>query len=537
MVKKIANVLNQENSVTSASVILIITLFLSNVLGMLRDHFLTQKIPTDLLSSYYAAFRVPDLIFNVLILGAMASAFIPVFTTLITQKKEKEAWLVAVSVINIAIIFLVVTCLLLALLMPYLIPYIVPGFDPSKQELTVKLARIMLLSPILFGLSYIFGGILNSYKRFFVYALAPLVYNLTIITGTFLLANKYSVTGIAFAVVCGAFLHFFIQFPVAFKLGFRWHFKIALHHWGVKRIGFLMFPRAIALGSNQIMLLVFTAIASSVGGYAIAAYTLADNIQTMPTVVFGTSFATAIFPTLAEAASSGKDSDFGNHISKMIRIILFFMVPMTIMFYLLRAEIVRLILGSGFFGWQQTIATADALGFFALALIFSGLAPLFSRAFYALHNTKIPMIVTVIGVLISISLAKVLSVKFGVGGLALAFSIGSFATTLSLYLILRTKIKIQNEKEIIVFILKILLAGALTAIAIQESKMISGIFVDMQRFWGVALKTFLALGIGSFVYLLCCWIFGCEELHAIKIIFLKFGRRPINESGREESIQ
>jgi putative peptidoglycan lipid II flippase len=537
MVKKISNVLHQQNSIFGASLILVITLFLSNVLGVVRDHYLTQKIPTDLLSSYYAAFRIPDLIFNVLILGAIASAFIPVFTTLITQKKNQEAWLVAASVINIAIIFLVLSSLILVVIIPYLMPFIVPGFDVAHRELTVKLARIMLASPILFGLSYIFGGILNSFKRFFVYSLAPLVYNLTIITGTLLFASKYSVTGVAVAVVCGAFLHFLIQLPVAIKLGFRWHFKIALHHWGVKRIGLLMFPRAIALGSNQIMLLVFTAIASAIGGYAIAVYTLADNIQTMPTVVFGTSFATAIFPTLAESASSGKDSNFGNHVGRMIRIILFFMVPMTIMIYLLRAEIVRLILGSGFFGWEQTIATANALGFFALSLVFSGLIPLFSRSFYALHNTKIPMIITVIGVLVSVTLAKIFANKLGVGGLALAFSAGSFITASILYFILRKKIKLENEKEIAIFILKIILAGVLAAIAIQESKMIIGLFVNMQRSWGVAIKTLVSLGAGTLVYLLCCWIFGCEEIRSIKLIFLKFGGHPINESGKEESIQ
>ena len=220
MVKKITNALNQQNSITGASVILVITLFLSNVLGVFRDHFLTQKIPTEQLSAYYAAFRIPDLIFNILILGAIASAFIPVFTTLLSQKKDKEAWMVASSVINIAIIFLVGLAVILFFLMGYLIPYIVPGFNADYKDLTVKLARIMLLSPIFFGLSYIFGGILNSFKRFLVYSLAPLVYNLTIILGTLIFADKYSVVGVAYAVVAGAFLHLFIQVPPLLKTGF-----------------------------------------------------------------------------------------------------------------------------------------------------------------------------------------------------------------------------------------------------------------------------------------------------------------------------
>lgn len=528
MVKKITNALQQKNTLTGASVILIVTLFLSNVLGVVRDHFLSQKIPTDLLSAYYAAFRIPDFIFNLLILGAIASAFIPVFTTLITQKKDKEAWQVASSVINLAVIFLIILIILLFVLMPYLVPLVVPGFSPEKQDLTVKLARIMLGSPLLFALSYIFGGILNSYKRFLAYALAPLVYNLVIIIGTLFFADKYSVTGVAVAVVCGAALHFLIQLPVAIKLGFKYHLKIFWQHWGVRRIGILMLPRAIALGSNQIMLLIFTAIASGIGGASVAVYNLADNIQTMPMVVFGASFATAIFPILSEAISANRRDNFALQIERIIRVILFFLVPMTVIFVLLRTEIVRLILGSGFFGWQQTVDTANTLGIFALALVFTGLMPLFSRAFYALHNTKIPMIVMMINVVISIVLAKIFSPHFGVVGLAMGFSIGAAISTIIIYLLLRTKAEFKNEKQIVIFAFKVILASFIMALAIQESKMLTGIFVDMQRFWGVLAKTCISLGIGISVYLLCCWIFGCEEIRAIKIIFNKMLHKGID---------
>lgn len=522
MVKKISNALHKKNSVAGASIILVITLFLSNVLGMLRDHFLTQKIPTDLLSVYYAAFRIPDFIFNILILGAITSAFIPIFTTLINQKKEKEAWEVTSSVINLALIFLTGISLVLLFLMPVLVPLFVPGFDVEKQAEVTSLARIMLFSPIFFGMSYIIGGVLNSYKRFLVYALAPLAYNLVIILGTLFFAEKYSITAVAYAVVCGAFLHFLIQLPVAVKLGFRYKLKIYFHHWGVRRIGILMLPRSIALGMNQIMLLVFTAIASSLGGYSVAVYNLADNIQTMPMVVFGTSFATAVFPSLAEAVSSDRLNDFGAQIQKVMRTILFFLVPMTAILILLRTEIIRLIFGSGFFGWEQTIATANVLGILSLSIVFTGLAALFSRGFYALHNTKTPMIITFINIILSIALGKILSASYGVLGLAMGFTVGSFVGLLIYYFSLRQKIKFENESRIFVFILKIVFATLFMAVVIQETKTVVGFFVDMQRFWGVALKTFASLGTGVGIYLLCCWIFGCEEIKAVKYVWAKF---------------
>lgn len=525
MVKKVASFLNKKNSVIGASIILMVTLFLSNILGVIRDHYLTQKIPTDLLSTYYAAFRIPDFIFNILILGAIVSAFIPIFTLLLTKEKEKEAWDVAVSVINIAVIVLVGLSLILAVIMPWVVPLVVPGFTPEKQILTTKLARIMLLSPFFFGLSYIFGGILNSFKRFLVYSLAPLVYNLVIILGTILFADHFSVQGVALSVVAGAFLHFLIQLPAAMKLGFRWRLNINWHHWGVRRIGLLMLPRSIALGANQIMLLIFTAIASSIGSSAVAVYNLADNIQTMPMVVFGTSFATAIFPSLSESYSSDNMGNFSDHVIKTTRVILFFMIPMAVVLVLLRTQIIRIILGSGHFGWVQTIDTANTLGFFALSLVFTGLIPLYARAFYALHNTKTPMIITLINVVASIILGKIFSERLGVGGLALGYSIGSAIGMLLMYFILRLKVKLLGEKELLIFLVKVLLATVLMTIAIQESKSIIGILVDMHRFWGIALQTIIAFLVGATIYLTVAWIFSLEEMKSINIIVQKYLRK------------
>lgn len=528
MRKFFGSLLGGKNSYFGASIILIITLFLSNVLGVIRDHYLTQKIPTDVLSTYYAAFRIPDLLFNILILGAISSAFIPIFSSLIYQKKSQEAWKVANSVLNIAVVGLIFSCLILGLLMPYLAPLFVPGFDPEKIATTVKLARLMLASPVFFGLSYLFGAILNSYKRFLVYSLAPLIYNVAIIFGTLFLAPIIGITGVAIAVVIGAFLHMLIQVPVVVKLGFRWQAIFDFKNSHVRRIGILMFPRAIGLGANQILLLVFTGIASVLGGSAIAVYNLADNIQTMPMVVFGTSFAMAIFPTLAEKVSLKNWSGFSEDFIKTLRSILFFMVPIVFGVILLRAQIVRMILGSGHFGWQQTIDTANTLGFFALSLIFTSVVPLLARAFYALHNTKTPMIVTIITVIISIIAGKFLAGPMGITGLALAYSVGSFFNALILYILIRKKIEIL-EWPIFWFFIKIFFASAIMAISLQETKFIMAIFVDMSRFWGVFAQTFVSIIIAVSIYLTLTWIFNCEEIASIKLVFARLRGRGIED--------
>ena len=523
-----------QNSYRAASLILIITLFLSNILGVVRDHFLTQKIPTEVLSAYYAAFRIPDLIFNVLILGAISAAFIPVFSSLITKNKSHEAWEVVNSVINIALILLVTFSVILWIVMPPLIPYFVPGFDEAKRQLTINLARVMLISPIFFGLSYIFGAVLNSFKRFVVYSLAPLVYNLSIILGTLTLTDRMGIWGVVLAVLGGAFLHMLIQIPVAYKLGWRWRLLINFKNRQVRKIGILMLPRAIGLGANQILLIIFTSIASTLSGYAVAVYNLADNIQTMPMVVFGTSFAVAIFPTLSEAYAKNDNQNFSRYLIKTIRSILFFIVPIVAGVILLRAQIVRLILGSGHFGWEQTIDTADTLAYFALALVFTSLIPLLARAFYAFHNTKTPTLVTITTVIISAILGKIFSSSMGVAGLALAFSIGSFLNALILYLILRTKV-ILDEKNLFWFTLKVVIASIIMAVALQEGKFIAALFVDMQRFWGVLTQTGIAMIISLVIYLLLAWIFNLEEIGSLKIIFARFTGRSLaqdKEPGR-----
>lgn len=525
MVKKVSNLLHGKNSLAAASVILMITLFLSNVLGVVRDHYLTQKIPTDLLSVYYAAFRIPDFIFNILILGAITSAFIPIFTNLVAHKKEEEAWQVASSIVNISLIFLVGLSVVLAVFMPIVTPWVVPGFDLEKQKLTSDLARIMLLSPIFFGISYIFGGILNSYKRFLIYSLAPLVYNIAIIIGILLFADKFSVFGVAFSVIAGAFLHLLIQLPVAIRLGFRFNFKIDWSNWGVRRIGILMIPRAIALGSNQIMLLIFTGIASSLGGYSIAVYNLADNIQTMPLVVFGTSFATAIFPTLSESFSHDKLDEFGAQVKKVMRTILFFMIPIVVILILLRMQIIRLLFGSGHFGWDQTIATANTMAYFSLSLVFAGLIPLFSRAFYAMHNTKTPMIITVVAVILSIILGKILSITMGVEGLALGYSIGSVITAIALYTTLRKKVLLGSESELVKFVLKVMTATLVMGGSIQLIKILTALFVDMHRFWGVSVQVLLSVGAGLTIYLLLAKMFKLKEIEALTVILQKYTRK------------
>ena len=405
--------------------------------------------------------------------------------------------------------------------MPYIIPLFVHDFSSDKQLLTIKIARVMLLSPLFFSISYVLGGILNSFKRFLVYSLAPLIYNISIIMSTLLLSHKIGIWAPVYGVVIGAFLHMVIQIPQAIALG--WRPKLSFHiHSGIGKIVRLMIPRSIGMGANQLMLLFYTSIAASLGAGSVAVLNFADNIQTMPTVVFGTSFATAAFPTLATYFAEKKEKDFTALLFKTIRSALYILIPMGIGIILLRSQIVRIILGSGEFGWQQTIATFNTLGWFAVALFAQGLVAIIARAFYAIHNTRTPTIISVISVIISIILGWIFSrIRIlGVAGLALGFSVGGIINAGLLYYFLRKKIPslMEEEKGIIQYIGKILVATLFMAIVVQIIKVFIGEIVDMQRYWGLIVQVIASIIFGGSIYLFTTFTFKIQEIKEIKEI-------------------
>lgn len=512
MIKVFKRALFRENSVRGASIILMITLALSNVLGVFRDHYLAQKIPTDRLDIYFAAFRLPDLVFNVLILSSIASAFIPIYSKYLKEKGEKEARVLSQSAFTVGISVVVVCLIAMFVLMPYLMQVLVPSFNDVKRRETVELARFLLISPFFFTLSYFLNGVLNSHKRFFASSISPLLYNLSIIAGVLLFADRMGVKGAAIGVVVGSFLHFIVQLLPAIRVGFVPALRFDFRHPGVSQIIKLMIPRAIGLGGNQILLVAYTVIASSFPG-AIAIYSFADNIQTVPSVIFGISFAQAIFPTLASLSihNCQEKERFERLLLKSIKVSLFFLIPSTAVVLLLRAQVIRLILGYGFFGWSDTRAASLTLGFFALSIVAQGLIPMLARGFYALCNTRLPMISSLTSIAVSIILAILFSnstnnLVSGVPGMALAYTVGSWINFLILIFYLSGKIKV-DLKKVAIYAFKIIILTIFTALLIQIAKDLVGTYFDIDRVRFLLLQTVLALAIGGGFYMLGAWLF------------------------------
>lgn len=510
--KRFFGLFSKENSVRGASIILIITLTLSNVLGLLRDRFLAKNILTSDLDIYYASFRIPDLIFNFLILGAITSAFIPVFSEYVVGKKLKDGYRITNSLINIALVALIVTTLILILFMPQIMPLVVPKFDSARMNEAIKYSRLLMITPIFFSTSYILGGVLNSFKRFLSYSLAPIVYNLAIIIGAAFFAARFGVIAVVYCVIIGSVLHLLVQLPPVLKLGFRFSMVFDWKDKAIRKIIRLMIPRTIGMGANQIMLVVYTAVASSLAAGSIAAFTLSNNIQTMPSVVFGTSFATAVFPTLTAKIAMGDKESFAFYLNRTLRSIAFLLIPSSVIFILLRAQIVRLILGSGKFDWDDTKRTALTLGLFSISLLAQGLIPLLARAFYALKNTRTPMYISIVTAVISVILGFPLAKMYGVAGLALAFSIASFINVGILFIYLRRIYPEIWNKGVTLSYLRITIISLIMGILVRYSMHIAASHVDMNRFLGILTQTCIALLVGLVSYLGLSRFFDSDEM-------------------------
>ncbi|MDD5043180.1 MAG: murein biosynthesis integral membrane protein MurJ [Patescibacteria group bacterium] len=533
----------KANNVTVAAIIVGVSGLLSRFLGIFRDHILAGQFGAgDTLDIYYAAFRIPDLIYNLLVLGALSAGFIPVFTKYLgwfSERREKisgEAGHFINSLFNIVSVALIFICSLLVIFSSRIVPWITPGFSGEKLEFTIALTRIMFLSPIFLGLSSILGGILQSFRRFFIYSLAPIMYNIGIIFGALFFVPKLGISGLAWGVVLGAGLHFIIQIPAVASLGWSYRWAFDIYHSGVRLLGKLMIPRTLALAVTQINLVIITIIASTLEEGSLTVFNLANNLQSFPIGIFGISYAIAVFPFLSEYAVKDKKEELVKSFSSALRQIIFFVVPASVLFLLLRAQIVRVILGSGQFDWNDTISTADTLAFFSFSLFAQAIIPLLARVFYAFENTFYPFVIGLMSAVLNIFASLLLAPQYGVAGLAMAFSVANIFNFVLLWVALRIKVGNLDEINILYSLVKISAAALAMAVVVQSAKFVVAPFVNMDKFWGIFSQGFIAGAGGLIIYLGICLVVKSPEMISFKdSLVRKLFKSKLPPSSADES--
>lgn len=504
-----------SRSITTAAVVLGGASLISRILGLIRDRLLTHQFGAGaVLDSYYAAFRIPDLLFNLLVLGVLSAAFIPIFSDFFA-KDEQRAWDFlnrTLSTLGVIFLGLSVACAIAA---PLLMVLVAPGFEGEKREQTILLTRIMMLSPVLMGLSSLVGGALQSLKKFLIFALAPIMYNIGIIFGITIFVPLFGISGLALGVVLGALLHLLVQFPALLTSGFRPSWKWSPEHKDISAMIRLMGPRVLALAATQINLVIITIFASTLGDGAVATFNLANNIQYVPIGLIAVSFAVAAFPVMTAYVAEENPDGLSRTIGQTVRTIFVFIVPITILLITLRAQWVRIILGSGAFDWDATVQTADALGFFALGLVGQSLVHLFARAFYALKNTRIPALCGMASVFVGALLAFFLKDELGVSGLALAIAIQETLNALLLWILLSRHIgSVQNELTLKT-IYKLSIAGLVMVLITQGIKLPIATFVNTHTFFGIFTQALGATIAGTIAFLTVGLLLKIEEVYAM----------------------
>lgn len=404
MVAAIQSLLNgKTKTITAAAVLISASSLASRFLGVVRDRLLVSQFGVgDQLDIYYASFQIPNFIFNLLILGTLSVAFIPVFAEYWTKDDTKEAWEITNTILNVTLLLMGVLCAVLFIVAPLLAPWIAPGFGGEKLHQTISLTRLLLLSPIFFSINAVTGSVLNATKRFLSVAVGPVIYNSSIIIGIVVAAPVWGIWGVGVAVVAGAFLYSLLQVASCYAMGYRYRMATNTHHPAVRSIAKLFFPRIWGMDVSQISLLIGTVIGSTLVSGSVAIFNLSVNIQSVPVGVLAIPFVIAAFPNLTEAVATKQLHQYVAAFSYTIRQILFFLLPMSVLTIVLRAHIIRLIIGTRQLSWDDTRLAAAALGIFAVGFVAQGVTPLLSRAFYALKDTRRPVFASIASIVVNV---------------------------------------------------------------------------------------------------------------------------------------
>lgn len=391
------------------------------------------------LDAFFAAFRIPDLIFQLVAAGAVASAVVPIVSGLVANGEQSRAWRVVSTLINLMLVGLLVFAAIAFIWAPQLVAAITPGFSQPMLDRTVELTRIMLASPILLALGAIATAALNSERRFAASAVAPIVYNLAIIGAAVLLSESLGVTGLALGVVAGSFGLLVVQIPALRTVGFRYAPRIDIADDQARKLLKLMGPRVLGLSASQITMVVMTSLATGVGLGAVTAFTIAFALYQIPMGVIGIPLGIVIFPSMSRELAVGRTGSYLELVARSVRILLFVMLPIAAIGIALRLPAVDLLLGYGRFDDAAVVLTAGTLLPFLLGLTGHAVIGVFARAFYARQDTRTPVMAAILAVVVNTSLGVALVGQYGLPALGLAIAVAAWIEAGALLLVLRRR--------------------------------------------------------------------------------------------------
>lgn len=511
----------RQTNILSAAFIIMVTYAVSHVMGLIKTRLLISyffALP-GVLDAYYGAFVLPDSIFQLLVIGSLSAAFIPIFTRFLAKQDTAQAWYVAASSLNLILVVFIIISFFIFLFAHPLSKLIAPGFSPDKLILMTRLLRVMLFAQIFFCISGFLTGVLQSHQRFLVPAMAPVVYNLGIILGTVFLSSHIGIYGPALGVVVGAILHMLIQFPLAIKLGFKFIPTLSLHNSGVREILRLIPPRALALGIDQIEQFIAVVISSILAPGTLTLLNVARLLYALPTSLFGITIGQAALPTLSQLSVESDRRKFITTIIESLLQITFFALPLSVIFIVLRIPVVRIVFGAQSFPWSATLLTGKTLAILTVSAVASAIIQLIIRAFYALHDTRTPLYVGVFAAIFNaiVSFLAAKTFNFGLLGLATAISVTAILESIFLTFLLYRKIRWEASvsHQLIRSLSKMIFTGLITGISLWlPMRLLDQYVFDTTRTLPLVALTVTTLVIGFSSYFVFSYLFKVDQLTA-----------------------
>ena len=538
MVRRVINIVYREiRGLHQAAYVLALFTFGSQLLALIRDRMLAYQFGADaVLDIYYTAFKIPDLLYVLFASTLSVYVLIPFITKHKKEKGEKAAKEMLSQVFSVFLVAYSVIALVVMVSAPILAPILFPGI--LDQESLVLLMRILLLQPFFLGLSSLLGVVTQLGHRFILFAISPLIYNLGVIFGVVFLYPNMGIAGLGLGVVIGAIGHMAIQLPLVQKSVYSLRLRMQLDTAMLKEIFLVSLPRTLTLSLNQVVLLILLSLAGLMTVGSVSVFQFAYNLQSVPLAVIGVSYSVAAFPVLSKLYSDNDLGKFRMYVTTALRHIIFWSIPAMVLIIVLRAQIVRVILGSGSFNWDDTRLTAAILAILIISLVAHAINLLVLRVFYAAGYTKLPLYIISIGSIFAIigawlfikiftwypfifeTITNLMRLPQTKGSEVLALAIGY---TLSLILeaiillfFLNTKFKVQLSTLAIPFLQAILAAtlGGMTAY-ISLHFLVGGI--NASTFLGIFLQGFISGLVGLAITALVYTLLNNQEMREIHL--------------------
>lgn len=540
MVKNLLSLLSaRQNSILSGAFVLMVTIGASKVLGLIRDRLLVHAFSPDQTSVYFAAFKLPDALFQLFIFGAVSVAFTPVFIDYVHRKSEKEAFQFAADILNIVLVFFALICLVFFIMAGPVTALIVPGFSESQKEITTNLTRIIIIGQLFLVVGAFFVGICQAYQRFVIPALAAASYTIGIIIGIVFLSPFLGIYGPAFGVIIGAILHILTQASLVWKLGFRYRFKLNVFDEGIKEVLRMMSIRTLGIAAEQLNETVGVVLASLISVSSVTYLTFAQHLQAVPVGLFGATLAQAALPVLSREKTTGEEDSFKITLLTTLHQIMFLSLPAAAMLIVLRIPAVRLVFGASQFDWTSTVLTGATLAWLAIGLAAQSMTLLLVRGFYALKDTRTPVIVSIMTVVINVGLSYIFVKNFNldVWSLGLAYAVSANVSLAFLVFSLNNKIGGFNKKDLFYPAGKMLLAATISALVIYiPLKGLDTLIFDTTKTVNLIVLTSIASFIGLSTYVFLVWLLKVKELETFGNLLKKIYQMKWMASAKGEAV-